>query len=124
MHWTYVGLMIFFFSGSIVQRSKDVFEIRELNYLLSSFIWIFQEKVTQEQFTQISKETRDLLLQNIPDMLVNLVGQQSATNGTIKTFETLQNQTLNKHLFYDILDLWLREIVPEIFHVEPSPHQC
>ena len=38
--------------------------------------------------------------QNIPDVVKNLVGEQNAKRGAIKTFEVLQEYRLNKHLFY------------------------
>ena len=54
------------------------------------------------------------MIQNIPEVLVNLVGQQAAIGGTIKVFETLQNTTLNKQLFYDVLEHIMYEIFPEL----------
>jgi sorting nexin-25 len=43
---------------------------------------------------------RELFLDNIPEVLSNLVGQQSARKGAMKVFETLQDPKLNKQLFY------------------------
>jgi len=39
---------------------------------------------------------RSAVMCSIPEVLVNLVGQQAALAGTAKVFDTLQNQTLNK----------------------------
>ena len=41
-------------------------------------------------------EARAAVMSSIPEVLVNLVGQQAALAGTAKVFDTLQNQTLNK----------------------------
>lgn len=60
------------------------------------------------------EEVRRLLLQNIPEVLVNLVGQQAARNGTAKVFESLQNKTLNKQLCYDFLELLCSALFPEL----------
>jgi len=43
---------------------------------------------------------REQFLNNIPEVLSNLVGQQSARRGAMKVFETLQDPKLNKQLFY------------------------
>jgi hypothetical protein len=45
-------------------------------------------------------EARQQFLSNIPEVLSNLVGQQSARRGAMKVFETLQDPRLNKQLFY------------------------
>ena len=37
---------------------------------------------------------------NVPEILSNLVGQQSAHRGALKVFEALQETRLNKQLFY------------------------
>ena len=63
---------------------------------------------------EIAKETKDALTGNIPEVLVNLVGQQTAIHGTVKVFETLQHVELNKQLFYDILELLMYELFPEL----------
>ncbi|KAL8624041.1 hypothetical protein ACOMHN_041631 [Nucella lapillus] len=57
---------------------------------------------------------KNKLLQNIPDALKNLVGEDNARRGTIKVFEVLQNKTLNKHLIYNLLEIFLLELCPEL----------
>jgi hypothetical protein len=42
--------------------------------------------------TATRKEAKELVLRHIPEILVNLVGQQAARNGAAKVFETLQDQ--------------------------------
>jgi hypothetical protein len=60
------------------------------------------------------KEAKELVLRNIPEILVNLVGQQAARNGAAKVFETLQEQTLNKQLFYELLEHHCNLLFPEL----------
>lgn len=59
-------------------------------------------------------EAKDQLMQNIPDVLYNLVGQQAAKTGTSKVFETVQNKTLNKQLVYDVVESFAKELFPEL----------
>ena len=68
----------------------------------------------EETKQRIAAETREALAANIPDVLVNLVGQQAAAAGTNKVFETLQNVTLNKQLFYSLLETAVEEVFPEL----------
>ena len=49
---------------------------------------------------QTKLEVRVKLLQSIPEMLNGLVGQENAKRGVLKVFHALQDQRLNKHLFY------------------------
>ena len=60
------------------------------------------------------KEAKELLLSNIPEILVNLVGQQAARNGVAKVFEVLQDQTLNKQIFYELLEHLCNSLFPEL----------
>ena len=60
------------------------------------------------------REAKELVLRHIPEILVNLVGQQAARNGASKVFETLQDQTLNKQLFYEILEHLINALFPEL----------
>lgn len=63
---------------------------------------------------------KSLVIDNIPDILQHLVGAQNARNGSIKLFEVLQNETYNKQLIYDLLEVLLVEIFPEIKNI-PQP---
>ncbi|KAI1301252.1 Sorting nexin-25 [Halotydeus destructor] len=57
---------------------------------------------------------REKLLRNVPDFLTNLVGVQNARSGMGKVFDTMQNNTLNKQLIYEILEAFMFAAVPEI----------
>uniref|UniRef100_A0AAV2MGR2 Sorting nexin C-terminal domain-containing protein n=1 Tax=Knipowitschia caucasica TaxID=637954 RepID=A0AAV2MGR2_KNICA len=64
------------------------------------------------------RETRERaqrkLLDNIPDALTNLVGQQNARYGIIKIFNALQEASANKHLLYVMMEMLLKELCPEL----------
>ena len=55
---------------------------------------------TDEEKLKTRGEARRQFLSNLPEVLANLVGAQSAQRGATKVFDTLQNVNLNKQLFY------------------------
>ncbi|XP_023246225.1 sorting nexin-25 [Copidosoma floridanum] len=59
-------------------------------------------------------EARQQFLNNVPDFLTNLVGNESAQRGSAKIFDALQNVTLNKQLFYDVFEVVMYEMFPEL----------
>ena len=67
-----------------------------------------------ESNEDVKKKTRQLLLQHIPDWLNQLVGQQASKMGTAKVFDVLQEKTLNKILIYDLLEVLLNNLFPEL----------
>ncbi|XP_071452813.1 sorting nexin-25 [Hetaerina americana] len=69
---------------------------------------------TEKEKVRTRWEAKELFLDNIPEVLSNLVGQQSARRGAIKMFETLQDVRLNKQLFYDLFEVVIYEVFPEI----------
>ncbi|XP_012279765.1 sorting nexin-25 [Orussus abietinus] len=71
---------------------------------------------TDEEKLKTRGEARRQFLNNVPDVLTNLVGAQSAQRGAIKVFDTLQNVNLNKQLFYDIFEVLMYEVFPELQH--------
>lgn len=55
---------------------------------------------TDEEKLKTRGEARRQFLNNVPEVLTNLVGAQSAQRGAMKVFDSLQNMNLNKQLFY------------------------
>lgn len=55
---------------------------------------------SDEEKLKTRGEARRQFLNNVPEVLTNLVGAQSAQRGAIKVFDSLQNVYLNKQLFY------------------------
>ncbi|XP_054164118.1 sorting nexin-25-like [Oppia nitens] len=54
------------------------------------------------------------LLNSIPEVFNNLLGQQNVRKGVVKAFDGLQNQLLNKQLFYEIVETFIFEFAPEL----------
>ncbi|XP_046394040.1 sorting nexin-25 [Ischnura elegans] len=69
---------------------------------------------TEKEKVRTRWVAKELFVDNIPEVLSNLVGQQSARRGAIKVFETLQDVRLNKQLFYDLFEVVIYEVFPEI----------
>ncbi|XP_072857485.2 sorting nexin-25 isoform X1 [Pogona vitticeps] len=69
---------------------------------------------SEEQSRETKQKAQQKLLENIPDTLQNLVGQQNARHGVIKVFNALQETKANKHLLYVLLELLLIEMCPEL----------
>ncbi len=59
-------------------------------------------------------EARTLLANNIPDVLCQLLGQQNARRGVLKIWSALQDERLNKHLLYDLLEVIIKDGFPEV----------
>lgn len=69
---------------------------------------------TEKEKLKTREMAKQQLLNNIPDFLGNVLGQQNAKKGMTKVFEALQDKRLNKQLFYDILEAFLQEFAPEL----------
>ncbi|XP_058693331.1 sorting nexin-25 isoform X2 [Poecile atricapillus] len=69
---------------------------------------------SDEQKQDTKQRAQQKLLENIPDTLQNLVGQQNARHGVVKVFNALQERKANKHLLYVLLELLLTELCPEL----------
>ncbi|XP_044153584.1 sorting nexin-25 [Bufo gargarizans] len=69
---------------------------------------------TELQCQETKHKAQQKLLENIPDALQNLVGQQNARHGIIKIFNALQENRANKHLLYVLLEVLLVELCPEL----------
>ncbi|XP_059830361.1 sorting nexin-25 isoform X1 [Hypanus sabinus] len=69
---------------------------------------------TEQQQLETKHKAQQKLLDNIPDALQNLVGQQNARHGIIKVFSALQESSANKHLLYTLMELLLIELCPEL----------
>ncbi|XP_041485522.1 sorting nexin-25-like isoform X1 [Lytechinus variegatus] len=73
-----------------------------------------QQPPSLEEQRATQKEAREKFLQNLPDFLQNLLGKHNSRLGAIKIFEALQDTRTTKHIFYNLLELALLEICPEL----------
>ncbi|XP_019739796.1 sorting nexin-25 [Hippocampus comes] len=69
---------------------------------------------TDAERTETKERAQQKLLENIPDALANLVGQQNARHGVIKVFNALQEASANKHLLYVLMEMLLKEVCSEL----------
>ncbi|XP_054648308.1 sorting nexin-25 isoform X1 [Dunckerocampus dactyliophorus] len=69
---------------------------------------------TDAERTETKERAQQKLLDNIPDALANLVGQQNARSGVIKVFNALQEASANKHLLYVLMEMLLKELSSEL----------
>ncbi|VTJ89390.1 Hypothetical predicted protein, partial [Marmota monax] len=69
---------------------------------------------SKAQSQETKQRAHQKLLENIPDTLQSLVGQQNARHGIIKIFKALQETRANKHLLYVLMELLLIELCPEL----------
>lgn len=67
---------------------------------------------TEKEETRIL--ARQQFVNNVPEVLTSLVGTQTAQRGAQKVFDTLQNSKRNKQLFYEIVELLMIEVFPEL----------
>jgi hypothetical protein len=79
-------------------------------------------KPDRHRAEKVRIEAKEAVTSNIPQCVEHLVGQQASVTGSVKVFETLQNQTLNKQLFYDVLELSMYEIFPELAESNAAMH--
>ena len=64
--------------------------------------------------TSLMQEAKKLFISEAPSIMIKVVGPQTAVQGMEKIFESLQNQILNKHLLYTVLEAVIREVIPEL----------
>ncbi|XP_068596211.1 sorting nexin-25 [Brachionichthys hirsutus] len=69
---------------------------------------------TDGERSETKERAQQKLLDNIPDALANLVGQQNSRYGIIKIFNALQEAKANKHLLYVLIEMLLKEMSPEL----------
>ncbi|XP_045763769.1 sorting nexin-25 [Maniola jurtina] len=100
-----------------------LFSEQMLHYYISIVLkswWpggVLSETITNRNIRD-KEHTRTLALQQLSEAVVgtlsSLVGAHAAARGAHKLFATLQNPTHNKQLFYEIFELVLLEVFPEL----------
>lgn len=88
---------------------------------------------------QTAVTAKSMLVENIPELFSNLVGQQTAKVGALKVFDAIQDPLFNKQLFYvsffffgqskmvnnsellqELMEILLIELFPEIRQLKPK----
>ncbi|XP_046878258.1 sorting nexin-25 isoform X2 [Hypomesus transpacificus] len=124
---TLIALVQVTFGRTINKQIRDTVNWIFSEQMLVSYINIFRDtfwpngKLAPHNKVRTDSERRETkdraqqkLLDNIPDALQNLVGQQNARYGIIKIFNALQEASANKHLLYVLMEMVLKEMCPEM----------
>ncbi|XP_041114704.1 sorting nexin-25-like isoform X2 [Polyodon spathula] len=124
---TLIALVQITFGRTINKQIRDIVNWIFSEQMLVYYINIFQDTFwpngkraaftrprTEIQRQETKQRAQQKLLDNIPDALQSLVGQQNARHGIIKIFNALQETSANKHLLYVLLELLLIELCPEL----------
>nr|CAI5853607.1 unnamed protein product [Callosobruchus analis] len=69
---------------------------------------------TKEERLQTAHRAQEMFVNNVPELLITLVGNNAARLGAKKVFDALQEKNMNKQLFYELLDATLDAVFPEL----------
>ncbi|XP_023279130.1 sorting nexin-25 [Seriola lalandi dorsalis] len=124
---TLIALVQVTFGRTINKQIRDTVNWIFCEQMLVCYISVFRDtfwpngklaphvKVrTDSERSETKERAQQKLLDNIPDALANLVGQQNARYGIIKIFNALQEASANKHLLYVLMEMLLKEVCPEL----------
>ncbi|XP_069795747.1 sorting nexin-25 isoform X5 [Narcine bancroftii] len=124
---TLIALVQVTFGRTINKQIRDTINWMVSEQMLVCYINVFRDAFwpagklasptparTEQQQLETKHKAQQKLLDNIPDALQNLVGQQNARHGITKVFSALQEASANKHLLYTLMELLLIELCPEL----------
>uniref|UniRef100_A0A3Q4M1D5 Sorting nexin 25 n=1 Tax=Neolamprologus brichardi TaxID=32507 RepID=A0A3Q4M1D5_NEOBR len=124
---TLIALVQVTFGRTINKQIRDTVNWIFCEQMLVCYISVFRDTFwpdgklaphikarTDYERTETKERAQQKLLDNIPDALTNLVGQQNARYGIIKIFSALQEANANKHLLYVLMEMLLKELCPEV----------
>ncbi|XP_024139150.1 sorting nexin-25 [Oryzias melastigma] len=124
---TLIALVQVTFGRTINKQIRDTVNWIFCEQMLVCYISVFRDTFwpdgklaphvksrTDSERHETKERAQQKLLDNIPDALANLVGQQNARYGIIKIFNALQEANANKHLLYVLMEMLLKELCPEL----------
>ncbi|XP_058505759.1 sorting nexin-25 [Solea solea] len=124
---TLIALVQVTFGRTINKQIRDTVNWIFCEQMLVCYISVFRDTFwpdgmlaphvrvrTDSERRETKERAQQKLLDNIPDALANLVGQQNARYGIIKIFNALQEASANKHLLYVLMEMALKELCPEL----------
>ncbi|XP_022086183.1 sorting nexin-25-like isoform X2 [Acanthaster planci] len=123
--------LIFFvqstFGGTINKQLRETVEWIVSEPMIIYYIRTLQETIwpkgklapaqplpSKEECDKMKKKAREKFLQYVPDFLQSLLGKTNSRLGAIKVFEAFQDTRTNKHLLYNLIELLLIEVCPEL----------
>ncbi|XP_034038216.1 sorting nexin-25 [Thalassophryne amazonica] len=124
---TLIALVQVTFGRTINKQIRDTVNWIFSEQMLVCYISVFRDTLwpngtlaprvrvrSDSERNETKERAQQKLLDNIPDALANLVGQQNARYGIIKVFNALQEASANKHLLYVLMEMLLKELCPEL----------
>uniref|UniRef100_A0A4W6FUY8 Sorting nexin 25 n=1 Tax=Lates calcarifer TaxID=8187 RepID=A0A4W6FUY8_LATCA len=124
---TLIALVQVTFGRTINKQIRDTVNWIFCEQMLVCYISVFRDTFwpngklaphvkarTDAERSETKERAQQKLLDNIPDALANLVGQQNARYGIIKIFNALQEANANKHLLYVLMEMLLKELCSEL----------
>ena len=117
------------YGSTISRKVKDTVawitsEHMVIKYLrnINAYLWKSEEEEENSKESQDEKisdekspeKTKQMLLEHIPEWLDQLVGQQASKKGTAKVFDVLQEKYFNKLLVYNLLEVLIYSLFPEL----------
>ncbi|KAI8092564.1 PXA domain-containing protein [Halteromyces radiatus] len=113
--------------GTIERKLRDTIKYLETESMVVFYfrkimdsLWPNGSKLTfkparkPEEKQQTKEEANRKLSTWLPDLLGNMVGRQNARKGARRLFSVLQNQRLNQHLVYILLDEIVLALFPDL----------
>ncbi|KAK0043037.1 sorting nexin-25 [Biomphalaria pfeifferi] len=115
------------FGRSMDRQLKETVDQLVSEQMLIYYIQLFKDSMwpdgqppspaqprSEQQKLDDRLQAKAKLLENMPDPLKTLLGEENGRRGMIKIFEVLQHKNLNKHLLYNLLEIFLLELLPEL----------
>ena len=111
------------YGSTISRKVKDTVawitsEHMVIKYLrnINAYLWRSEEENQDEKIwdEKSPEKTKQMLLEHIPEWLDQLVGQQASKKGTAKVFDVLQEKYFNKLLVYNLLEVLIYSLFPEL----------
>ncbi|KAL3267070.1 hypothetical protein HHI36_011211 [Cryptolaemus montrouzieri] len=69
---------------------------------------------TNKEISETTLRAKELFINNVPELLTTLVGNNAAKNGASKIFSIIQDKNMNKQLFYELFELTIDTVFPEL----------
>nr|XP_023024783.1 sorting nexin-25 [Leptinotarsa decemlineata] len=69
---------------------------------------------SKEERLRTAQKAQEMFVNNVPELLTTLVGNNAAKNGAKKVFDAFQEKNMNKHLFYELLEVTLDAVFTEL----------
>ncbi|KAG5887977.1 hypothetical protein JTB14_035050 [Gonioctena quinquepunctata] len=73
-----------------------------------------QQSRSKQERLETAHKAQEMFINNVPELLTMLVGNTAAKNGAKKVFDALQDKNMNKQLFYELLEVTLEMVFPEL----------